>query len=67
MTEAEEIAREHVRWCVNVDRRTLEQVILEVGGTLPKGGGRMTRFEDAVKAVAIAWLWLTADEIQEAA
>lgn len=67
MTLAEEIAREHVRWAVWEDRRTLAQVILEVGGALPSL--RDVAFEDAVRAVGHAWisLYRDCDEVREAA
>ncbi len=65
MTLAEEIAREHVRWCVQ-NGRTLAQVILELGYPLP-GKRRQIRFEDAVAAVAMAWEALWCDELLEAA
>lgn len=65
MALAEEIAREHVRWCVNVDGRSLEQVIIEVSGRVPFKGSAC--FEDAVAAVEIAWLRLLCDRLGEAA
>lgn len=65
MTLAEQIAREHVRWCVNQDGRSLEQVIQEVAGKLCHLGS--PTFYDAVRAVEIAWLGLQCGELLEAA
>lgn len=65
MSEAEDIAREHVRWAVGEDGRSVAQVVLEAGHPLPRW--REPCFEDAVRAVMQAWLTLYCDEILEAA
>lgn len=62
---AHKVAHEHIRWCI-ADGWTLAEVILRAGQPLP-GHRRAIWFEDAIAAVALAWLMLEGDAMSEAA
>jgi hypothetical protein len=62
---AEEVAREHVAWLTNVCGWPVWRIILE-HGQAPLPVGRAPTEEDAIKAIAQAWITLICDIVEAA-